>query len=92
MGRAEDAEQLQIIQKAARTVGESLDWADHGGGEEAWDLIRRQPAVVRTAYAALSATVRGRISGELLDNFARFPEHYWHRLEDAVLAQLSTDG
>lgn len=88
MSQRDDSQQLRTIQQAARTVGESLDWVDHGGGERAWTLIREQPAVVRQAHEALSAELRTKIAAELLEQFERSPELYWSRLEDAAVAAL----
>jgi len=85
----EDCDRFRTIQQATRSVGVSLDWFDHGGGERAWTQIRAQPAVVRAAYDALSSSERSEALGELIAQFERFPEQYWGRLEDAALTALA---
>jgi hypothetical protein len=90
--KPDDIELLRAIEKAAYTVGTSLDWADHGGGERAWKLIGEQPALARKAHESLSAAVGELIPVELLDRFDRAPEHGWYELQEAAKAALEKLG
>lgn len=89
MTAADDCALLRAIQEAAHTVGTSLDWVDHGGGQRAWKLIGEQPGLAREAHAELSPEARQLLPEELLEQFGRAPEHNWWRLEEAVEAARS---
>jgi len=84
-----DDELVAEMRAAAQNVGTCLDWYDRGsGGDEAWREIGRMPGKVQAAHEALSSSWRAAHPevAALIADFARAPEHYWHRLDEALEA------